>query len=107
MPQQEAEDVLYHCVVHYHMDTFDYKGLPDQARTQGDKKEMKREDKVLIGACAFLALYGGFLYWGQTKPPARPTFPYPNLFVGPVLKTIRPDPSLSAHPDGSVFWRIK
>jgi hypothetical protein len=95
----------------------DYRLIPERAyerftynpRAQENKRKMsiRKEDKVVVVAIAFLALYGGFLWWGSQPPPVKMIVPYPDLFVGPILKTVRPDPTLSAHPDGQVFWRTK
>jgi hypothetical protein len=109
--QQEEQDAIllqyfYYC---FHPSVFAH--MDNKASSQGDKK-MKREDKVLIGACSFPAMYAGFLYWGTLPAKPKPTFPYPDLFNAPkgkpplaVLKVLRPDPMLTAHPDGSIYWR--
>jgi hypothetical protein len=111
MSQRKIEDFIQSCYDPTNVHTFIPQNPDDQTNTPRYKTEnemsIRKEDKVVVGAIAFLALYGGFLWWGSQPPPVKVIVPYPDLFVGPILKTVRPDPTLSAHPDGQVFWRTK
>lgn len=109
MSQQETENAVHRGDGYYFLRPSVLQGILHNPRAQENKRKMsiRKEDKVVVGAIAFLALYGGFLWWGSQPPPVKMIVPYPDLFVGPILKTVRPDPTLSAHPDGQVFWRTK